>query len=167
VWCNQAGFEFGSCAISALVLARIWYLNHLTHGYKLRCRFVSEKACLNNTRDFPNMASFQAPNFQERAEAAKQAKLKALEKLKNKPPVDPAIIELRKIAEAVREASQEAKRQAKKAEQAQKEAEKAARKQAEIEAAAEAEKARMQKEIMDKLARDERYAARKVRKGGK
>jgi hypothetical protein len=113
------------------------------------------------------MASFKAPNFQERAELAKQAKLKALEALKNKPPVDPAVVEQRKIAEAAREALQEAKRQAKKAEQAAKEAEKVARKLAEIEAAAEAEKARMQKEVMDKLARDERYAARKVRKGGK
>jgi hypothetical protein len=113
------------------------------------------------------MASFQAPNFQERAELAKQAKLKALEKLKNKPPVDPAIIEQRKIAEAAREAAQEAKRQAKKAEQAAREAEKVARKLAELEAAKEAEKARMQKEIADKLARDERYAARKSRKGGK
>ena len=113
------------------------------------------------------MASFQAPNFQERAELAKQAKMKALEKLKNKPPMDPAVVEQRKIAEAAREASQEVKRQAKKAEQAQKEADKVAKKLAEIEAAKEAEKARMQKEVMDKLARDERYAARKVRKGGK
>jgi DNA-binding helix-hairpin-helix protein with protein kinase domain len=113
------------------------------------------------------MASFQAPNFQERAQLAKDAKAKALEKLKNKPPVDPAVVEQRKIAEAAREASQEAKRQARKAEQAQKEAEKVARKLAEVEAAKEAEKARMQKEIVDKLARDERYAARKQRKGGK
>lgn len=113
------------------------------------------------------MASFQAPDHQERANLAKQAKLKALEGLKNKPAVDPAIIAQRKIAETAREASQEAKRQAKRAEQAQKEADKIARKLAEIEAAAEAEKARMQKEVMDKLARDERYAARKVRKGGK
>jgi Family of unknown function (DUF6481) len=113
------------------------------------------------------MASFKAPNFQERAELAKQAKMKALEKLKNKPPVDPAIIEQRKIAEAARELAQEAKRQAKKAEQAQKEADKVAKKLAEKEAEKEAEKARMQKEIMDKLARDERYAARKNRKGGK
>ena len=119
------------------------------------------------TRDFPNIASFQAPDHQERANLAKQAKLKALEGLKNKPAVDPAIIAQRKIAETAREASQEAKRQAKRAEQAQKEADKIARKLAEIEAAAEAEKARMQKEVMDKLARDERYAARKVRKGGK
>ncbi len=113
------------------------------------------------------MASFQAPNFQERAELAKQAKMKALEKLKNKPPMDPAIVEQRKLAEAARELAQEAKRQAKKAEQAAKEAEKVAKKLAEIEAAAQDEKARMQKEIADKLARDERYAARKVRKGGK
>jgi Family of unknown function (DUF6481) len=111
------------------------------------------------------MASFQAPNFQERAEAAKQAKLKALEKLKNKPAVDPAVIEQRKIAEAAREAVQEAKRQAKREEMARQEAEKVAKKLAAIEAAKEAEKARMQKEIADKLARDERYAARKSRKG--
>ena len=113
------------------------------------------------------MASFKAPDFQERAELAKQAKLKALEKLKNKPPVDPAIIEQRKIAEAAREAAQERKRQAKRDEQAQKEADKVARKLAELAAAEAAEKARMQKEIADKIARDERYAARKNRKGGK
>jgi hypothetical protein len=111
------------------------------------------------------MASFQTPDFQERAALAKEAKLKALEKLKNKPVVDPAVIEQRKIAEAARELAKEAKRQAKRDEQAQKEVEKAARKLAEIEAAAEAEKARMQKEVADKLARDERYAARKTRKG--
>jgi Family of unknown function (DUF6481) len=130
-------------------------------------RIRVDKTGFTRTRDLPNMASFQAPNFQERAELAKQAKLKALEKLKNKPPVDPAVIEQRKKAEAAREAAQEAKRLAKKAELAQKEAEKVARKLAEAEAAKEAEKARMQKEIADKLARDERYAARKVRKGGK
>jgi hypothetical protein len=111
------------------------------------------------------MPSFQAPNFQERAELAKQAKLRALEKLKNKPPVDPAVIEQRKIAEAAREAAQEAKRQARREEIARQEAEKLAKKLAAIEAAKEAEKARMQKEIADKLARDERYAARKMRKG--
>ena len=113
------------------------------------------------------MASFQAPNFQERAELAKQAKLKALETLKNKPPVDPAVVEQRKIAEAAREANQELKRQAKRAEQAQKEADKVARKLAEIAEAEAAAKAAIQLEIANKLARDERYAARKVRKGGK
>ncbi|MEN9855690.1 MAG: hypothetical protein RLZZ157_816 [Pseudomonadota bacterium] len=113
------------------------------------------------------MASFQAPNFQERANLAKQAKLKALETYKNKPAVDPEVVEQRKIAEAAREAAREAKRLAKREEQAQREREKIARKQAELEAIAAAEKARMQKEIADKLARDERYAARKSRKGGK
>lgn len=110
------------------------------------------------------MATFQAPNFKERAELAKQAKLKALEKLKNKPAVDPALVEQRKKAEAAREAADAAKRLARKEEQARKEAEKVARKLAEQEAAKEAAKAAMQKEIADKLARDARYAARKERK---
>jgi hypothetical protein len=118
-------------------------------------------------RENQSMPSFQAPNFKERAELAKQAKLKALEKLKNKPALDPAVVEQRKKAEAAREAAQEAKRQAKKEELAAREAEKLAKKLAAIEAAKEAEKARMQKEIADKLARDERYAARKMRIGKK
>jgi hypothetical protein len=60
------------------------------------------------------MATFKAPNFTERAELAKQAKLKALEKLKNKPALDPAVVEQRKKAEAAREAADAAKRQARK-----------------------------------------------------
>lgn len=107
------------------------------------------------------MASFKEPSFQDRAKLAAEAKQRAIEKLKAKPPMDPAVAEQRAAARAAREAA-EAKRRADKlaaveAAKAEKEAKAAA-----LIAEAEAEvKRREQEEIDKKAARDARYAARK------
>ena len=81
------------------------------------------------------MASYKEPSFKDRAALSAQAKQAALEKLKAKPPIDPAVAAERAAARAVKEAA---------------EAQKSVR--AEL---SEAEK---------KAARDARYAARKKRK---
>ncbi len=107
------------------------------------------------------MKSYKDPSFQDRVGRAAEAKQKALEKLRSKPPVDENVAAERKAARLKREAAEAEKRAARKAaELAAKEA-KAARAEAEAKAAAvpagltEAEK---------KAARDARYAARKSRK---
>jgi len=105
------------------------------------------------------MKSYKDPSFQDRVGRAAEAKQKALDNLRAKPPVDEAVLAERQATRLKREAEQAEKRAAKKAaEQAAKEA-KAAEEAARLAAApvplTEAEK---------KLARDARYAARKNRK---
>jgi hypothetical protein len=100
--------------------------------------------------------------FQDRVGQAAEAKRKALEKLKSKPPVDPAIAEARQEAARQREAKAEEKRAAK-AEQAKAAEEAKAAEQAKTaEAAASAPQPLTEAE--KKAARDARYAARKSRK---
>jgi hypothetical protein len=98
-------------------------------------------------------------SFQDRVGQAAEAKRKALEKLKSKAPVDPAVAAERLEAARQREARAEEKRAAK--------VEKA--KAAEEASAAEAAKAAaaaapQPTEAERKAARDARYAARKSRK---
>jgi hypothetical protein len=107
------------------------------------------------------MAAFKVPTFQERAELAQAAKLKALEKLKAKPSVDPAILADRQAARLVREAAEAEARAARIAE----------RELAKAEKKAEAERKAAQKAaqpVIDKAAqkalRDARYAMRKAKK---
>lgn len=104
--------------------------------------------------------SFKNPSFQDRNEAAAQAKQKALDRLRAKPPVDPQVLADRLAAREKREAAEAEKRAAKKAAaeaaKAAKAAEAAAREAAAPKPLTEAEK---------KAARDARYAARKNRKG--
>lgn len=96
--------------------------------------------------------------FQDRVGQAAEAKRKALEKLRAKPPIDPAGAAARQEAARQREARAEEKRAAK-AEKAQAEEAQSARSEAEAASAppppTEAER---------KAARDARYAARKSRK---
>ena len=103
--------------------------------------------------------SYKDPSFQDRAASAAQAKQKALDRLKAKPPVDDAVIAERQAARLAREAAQAEKRAAKKTAEQQAKAEKAAQaeqaKAAEVAAPTEEER---------KAARDARYAARKNRK---
>ena len=103
--------------------------------------------------------SYKDPSFQDRAASAAQAKQKALDRLKAKPPVDEAVVAERQAARLAREAAQAEKRAAKKAAEEQAKAEKAAQaeqaKAAQVAAPTEAER---------KAARDARYAARKNRK---
>jgi hypothetical protein len=101
-------------------------------------------------------------SFQDRVGQAAEAKRKALEKLKSKPPLDPAVAEARAEAARQREAKAEEKRAAKaEAARAAEEA-KAAEAAKSAEAAASAPKALTEAE--KKAARDARYAARKSRK---
>jgi Family of unknown function (DUF6481) len=105
------------------------------------------------------MKSFKDPSFQDRVRSAADAKQKALDALRAKPPVDEKIAAERQAARLRRETAEAEKRAARKAaEQAKKEARAAqvAAKQAATPAPlTEAEK---------KQARDARYAARKNRK---
>ena len=110
------------------------------------------------------MASFKAPSFQDRMTLASNAKQKALDQLKAKPPVDPVVMaKRRQEAEARTEALAEER-----AVKAAARAEKASIKAAEIatEAAAALKAARLKPSSPEemKAARDARYAARKARR---
>jgi Family of unknown function (DUF6481) len=107
------------------------------------------------------MAAFKVPTFQERTALAQAAKQKALEKLKAKPQIDPAILAERNAARLLREAADAEARIAKLAAREQEKAEKAAQAAERAAAiAAEPEQTAAEK----KAARDARYAARKQRK---
>lgn len=107
------------------------------------------------------MASYKDPGFQERTALAKAAKLKALQQLKAKPPVDPAVLAERAAAAAIKEAATAAARAEK---IAAREAERAT-KIAEAEAKAAFDAAQPALTAAEqKAARDARYAARKNRR---
>lgn len=101
-------------------------------------------------------------SFQDRVGQAAEAKRKALEKLRSKPPVDEAVAAARQEAAREREARAEEKRAAK-AEKA-KAAEGARAAEAAKVAAEAAAAAPPPTEAERKAARDARYAARKSRK---
>ncbi|MEQ1495414.1 MAG: DUF6481 family protein [Novosphingobium sp.] len=103
------------------------------------------------------MASYKDPTFQERTALAQQARDKALKTLAAKPAVDPAVIAQRKAAAEAREAAAAEKSAARKAAIAQAKADKLAAAQVPVKA--------RPTEAELKAARDERYAARKKRKG--
>jgi septal ring factor EnvC (AmiA/AmiB activator) len=94
------------------------------------------------------MKSYKDPSFQDRVGRAADAKQKALDNLRSKPPVDEKIVAERQAARLKRETAEAEKRAARKA------AESAAKEAAVATAPTEAER---------KLARDARYAARKNR----
>lgn len=105
------------------------------------------------------MNPYKDPSFQERVGRAAEAKQKALDNLRSKPPLDERIVAERKAARLKREADKAEKRNAKRAaEQAASEA-----KAADAAAKAAAMPAPLT-EAEKKLARDARYAARKKRK---
>ena len=97
-------------------------------------------------------------SFQDRVGQAAEAKRKALDKLKSRPPVDPAVAEARLEAARQREAKAEEKRAGKAA------AAEAARAEASKAAAETAAAPPPPTEAERKAARDARYAARKSRK---
>ena len=105
------------------------------------------------------MKSYKEPSFQDRVGRAAEAKQKALDKLRSKPPVDEKILAERQAARLRREAAEAEKRAARKAAEQSAQEEKAKEAAAKLAATpvplTEAEK---------KLARDARYAARKNRK---
>jgi hypothetical protein len=114
------------------------------------------------------VASYKDPSFQDRNAAAAKAKQKAIEQLKARPPVDPAILEEKRLAREAKEKAVADERAAKSAAIAAAKAEAAARlaaETAEAEAIA-AEKASRLKPVTPaemKAARDARYAARKAK----
>lgn len=112
------------------------------------------------------MKSYKDPSFQDRTDRAAQAKQKALDNLRQKPPVDEKLAAERQAARLSREAAAAEKRAAKKAaEQAAKEAKQAQASAAKAENAQKASaSAPPRTEAEMKLARDARYAARKSRK---
>lgn len=117
------------------------------------------------------MAAFKAPDFNERANAARDARARALEALRNKAAPDPAAVAARQQAQAAREAAAAAKSAARKEaiELARMERDEArAKAKAEAEAAAAAAAAAKRPPHIPtaaelKAARDARYAARKAR----
>ena len=109
------------------------------------------------------MKPYKDPSFQDRMATAAQAKQKALERLKAKPPVDEAEAARKREARLAREAADAEKRAAKKAAAEQEAADKAAR-DAEALAAKQAASRPEPTEAERKAARDARYAARKKRK---
>ena len=112
------------------------------------------------------MSAYKSPDFNARAAAARAAKEKALEQLRNKPAPDPAVIAERQAAQAAREAAAAERRAAKElAAQEAKAAKLAAAeaREAEIAAAQPADRPKPTAAEL-KAARDARYAARKARK---
>jgi hypothetical protein len=104
------------------------------------------------------MKSYKDPSFQDRVGRAADAKQKALDQLRSKPPVDEKTVADRQAAQLKREAAQAGKRAAKKAQEQAVEDAKAA------EAAKIAAAPPPLSEEERKAARDARYAARKSRK---
>jgi hypothetical protein len=109
-----------------------------------------------------NMPPFKDPGFQERATLARDAKQKALEKLRAKPPIDEAVLAERRAAQEAREQAEAEKRRLKREAEEQAKAERRAK--AEEEAAKAPPPVVPKTEAEKKAERDARYAARKARK---
>lgn len=114
------------------------------------------------------MAGYKAPDFNERAAAARAAKQSALEKLRNRPAPDPAVVAERQTARAKKDAAAAERRAARQAAIEQAKASKAAAAKAPDADASggatpkAAPAPRTEAEL--RAARDARYAARKARK---
>jgi peptidoglycan hydrolase CwlO-like protein len=105
------------------------------------------------------MSSYRDPAFQDRMAASADARKKALDRLKAKPPIDPAVVAAKLAAAEAKEAAQAEKRAAKKLA-----AEEAAAAKAEAALKAKPVEAPKPTEAELKAARDRRYALRKARK---
>jgi hypothetical protein len=105
------------------------------------------------------MKSYKDPSFQDRIGSAAEAKKKALDNLRSKPPLDEKLVAERQAARLKRDAAAAEKREARKAADQAARDEKAAGRKAEAGAAVPAPT-----EAERKAARDARYAARKSRK---
>lgn len=107
------------------------------------------------------MVAYTNPSFQERTALAQQARQKALDQLRAKPPVDEAVLAERNAARLLREQAEAEARVARHAAREQAKADKLARA---LESAA-APVAPTEEE--QRAARDARYAARKQRKNAR
>ncbi len=115
------------------------------------------------------MAQYKNPSFQDRVATARNAKQKAINQLKAKPPVDEAIMKQRREAWELRENALLRERAAKAEAAAAAKAEKASAKatqiaEAEAAAALKAERLKPANAAEMKAARDARYAARQARR---
>lgn len=111
------------------------------------------------------MAFFKQPTFQERAALAAKAKQTALQKLREKPPLDETVVAERIAAQQAKAEAQAKAREEKIAAREREKAEKAEKKAA-AEAAAPPPPVELT-EAEKKALRDARYAARKARVGKK
>jgi hypothetical protein len=102
--------------------------------------------------------SYKDPSFQDRIGRAAEAKKKALEQLRSRPPLDPAVLAERKAASERREAEKADRLAAKKT------AKQAVTEAAAADAAAKAAVSAPPTEAELKAGRDARYAARKKRR---
>ena len=114
------------------------------------------------------MKAYKDPSFQERGERAAEAKQRALDNLRSKPPVDETLTAKRQAARLKRDAAEAEKRASRKAAEQAARAAKREAKSAASEAKAEAASKASARptpptEAERKLARDARYAARKSR----
>lgn len=112
------------------------------------------------------MAGYKVPDFNERSAAARAAKQSALDKLRDKPALDPAVIAERQALHVAREAAAAERRAARQLAAAEAKALKAASKapaKEDIEVQAPAPVPPPRDEAALKAARDARYAARKTR----
>lgn len=111
------------------------------------------------------MAAYKSPDFNERTSAARAAKQSALDKLRDKPATDPAVVAERQAARAIKDAAAAERRAARQAaiEEA-KLAKAAAAEAAELAASIAATPPPARSEAELQAARDARYAARKARK---
>jgi hypothetical protein len=109
------------------------------------------------------MAAYKDPGFQERAALAKEARQKALDRLRAAPPVDEAVLAERNAARLAREAAEAEERIAKREAREQAKAEKLALAREAAAAAKPAPRPELS-EAEKKAQRDARYAARKNRK---
>lgn len=104
------------------------------------------------------MKSYKESSFQDRTGRAAEAKAKALEQLRSRPPIDPKVRAERMAASLRRDAAKADKAAARTA------AKRAATEAAAADALAKASAARPPTEAELKARRDARYAARKSRK---
>ena len=109
------------------------------------------------------MPAYKEPTFQERTALARQAREKALQRLKDRPPVDEALLAERKAAREAKEKAAREKAAARKAAIEQAKAERLAKAEAVTTMPAKAQPTEEER----KAARDARYAARKAKKGKK
>ena len=104
------------------------------------------------------MATYKDPSFQDRVGRAAEAKKKALDMLRSRPPIEEHILAERRAARLVREAAEAEKRAARKA------AESAVKELKASDAASETVVPASPTEAQRKAERDARYAARKSRR---
>lgn len=124
----------------------------------LRCSSSPLEAAAAQQSEIDRVSSFKAPSFQDRITSAVEAKKKALEQLRSRPPLDEKVAAERQAKRLERERRDRERAAAKKAAQQELKAAQAA------EAAAKAASAAPRTEAQLKAARDARYAARKARK---